>query len=168
MKTQKLFKSAICFVLVGVLFFVGCSANTYDARVTKYAEHKAPGKNETSIVVFRENSFFGSARKFAIVCNDTVMGVLTPGTFCKFNVKSGENEIVAYMTGPIMHYRVQDNPGQTIYLFCRMGYSSGMFMEEINEPEAKKFMKDFKYMEINIKDKKTKINYKNYYDKLYQ
>ncbi|MDA3915351.1 MAG: hypothetical protein PF690_00055 [Deltaproteobacteria bacterium] len=96
MNTKKI-KFIIYLILLGSVIFGGCSANTYHAKVTVFKEPDSPEKNETSIFVFRENSAFGSARKFAIVCNDTVMGVLTSGTFCQFNVKSAENEIVAYM-----------------------------------------------------------------------
>ncbi len=168
MSNQTTRKSAFFLILLGILAFCGCSANTYGVRKTQFIAPHAPAQDQTSIIVFRENTAFGAARKFAIVCNDTVMGVLTAGTFCHFNVKSAENEIVAYMTGPIMHYRVQNRPGQTVYLFCKMGYTSGMFIEEINEAEAKKYMNEFKYTQIDIKGKKTKINYKDYYDKLYQ
>jgi hypothetical protein len=168
MNTQTILKPGLCFILLGLLVFSGCSANTYGVRKVEFSDPQAPGQDETSIFVFRENSAFGAARKFAIVCNDTVMGVLNAGTFCHFNVKSAENEIVAYMTGPIMHYRVQDHPGQTLYLYCKMGYASGMFIKEISEGKAKKFMNEFKYTEIDVKGKKTKINYKDYYDKLFQ
>lgn len=168
MKTQTILKPGIYIILLAILSFFGCSANTYGVKKVEFQQPHTPAENETSIYVLREDTAFGAARKFAIVCNDTVMGVLTSGTFCHFNVESGENEIVAYMTGPIMHYRVQDRPGQTVYLYCKMGYASGMFIEEINEEEAKKFMTDFKYTEISIKGKKTKINYKDYYDNMYK
>ena len=168
MNKKKSHKSIICFILLGAVILGGCAANTYDARITKFIELKVLKNDETSIFVFRENSAFGSARKFAIICNNTVMGVVTPGTFCQFNVKSGENEIVAYMSAPIMHYRVQDCPGENVYLFCKMGYTTGIFIEEIDKVAAEKLMDKFKYMEIGVKDKKTDINYKNYYDKLYQ
>lgn len=154
--------------LLGLLSFYSCSANTYGVRKVQFVQPHSPGNLETSIFVFREKTGYGAARKFAIVCNDTVMGVLTSGTFCHFNVESGENEIVAYMTGPIMHYRVQNRPGETVYLFCKMGYASGMFIEEINEAEAEKYMNEFKYTEIDMKGRKTEINYKDYYDRLFQ
>ena len=168
MNTQIIKKSYVYFILIGLLAFYGCSANTYGVRKVQFVQPHSPAGDQTSIFVFRENSAFGAARKFAIVCNDTVMGVLTAATFCHFNTTSGENEIVAYMTGPIMHYRIQDRPGQTVYLFCKMGYASGMFIEEISEEEAKKYMNDFKYTEITVTEEKTKINYKDYYDRLFQ
>lgn len=168
MKQQKQPIFIIYLILLVSIVFGGCSANTYSAKVATFKEPAPLGKNETSIFVFRENTAFGAARKFAIICNDTVKGVLTSGTFCQFNVKSEENEIVAYMSGPIMHYRVQDRPGETVYLFCKMGYASGMFIEEIDEASAKNLLGEFKYMEIGVKGKKTKINYKDYYDKLFQ
>ena len=157
-----------CFLLLCVFMLGGCSANRYQASVAEFIEPTISNKNETSIFVFRENSAFGAARKFAIICNDTVMGVVTSGTFCQFNVKSGENEIVAYMSGPIMHYRVQNRPSENVYLFCKMGYSTGLFIEEIDRIEALNLIEEFKYMEIGLKGKKTNINYKDYYDKLYQ
>lgn len=157
----------ICLICGMAILLTGCSTNTYNAKVANYQIPEPIGSDETSVFVFREKSSFGSARKFAIICNDTVMGVLTSGTFCRFNVKSGENEIVAYMSGPIMHYRLQDNPGKTVYLFCRMGYASGMFIEKIDAEKAAELMKQFKYMEIGIKNRKTKINYRDYYNKMY-
>jgi hypothetical protein len=168
MNIQKAYKLIFYFTVLGSVILSGCSANTYNAKITEFIEPKAPKFGETSIFVFRENSAFGSARKFAIICNDTVMGVLTTGTFCQFNVKSAENEIVAYMSAPIMHYRIQDRPGENVYLFCKMGYTTGMFIEEIDKVTADSLMNEFKYMEIDVKNKKTDINYKSYYDKLYQ
>ena len=168
MNTQKVYKLIFYFTLLGSVILGGCSANIYHAKITEFVEPTIPQHDETSIFVFRENSVFGSARKFAIICNDTVMGVLTPGTFCQFNVKSTENEIVAYMSAPIMHYRIQDRPGENVYLFCKMGYTTGMFIEEIDKVTAESLINEFNYMEIDIKNKKTDINYKNYYDKLYQ
>jgi len=167
MNTQKVYKLIFYFIL-GSVILGGCSANTYHAKITEFVEPKIPQHDETSIFVFRENSVFGSARKFAIICNDTVMGVLTPGTFCQFNVKSAQNEIVAYMSAPIMHYRIQDRPGENVYLFCKMGYTTGMFIEEIDKVTAESLINEFNYMEIDLKNKKTDINYKSYYDKLYQ
>jgi cellobiose-specific phosphotransferase system component IIB len=67
-----------------------------------------------------------------------------------------------------MHYRVQERPGENVYLFCKMGYTTGMFIEEIDKVTAENLMDKFKFMEISVNDNKTKINYKDYYDKLYQ
>lgn len=151
-----------------LLALSGC-ANTYKVRQVQFSEPTPPAQDETLIYVFRENSFYGSARKFSIICNDTIKGVLTPGTFCNFKVRSGENEIVAYMSpSPLMHHRVQDQPGKTVYLFCKVGYATGMFMEEIDENESRKLMKEFKYTEIEIKNQKARMNYKDYYGNLYR
>ena len=152
-----------------VLLISGCSANTFKVKQLTFSEPTCPRLDETLIYVFRENSLGASARKFEIICNDTVTGVLTSGTFCNFKVKSGENEVVAYMSpSPLMHYRVQDQPGKTIYLFCKVGYTTGLFMEEIDEHTALKLMHEFKYTEIEVKNKKSKMNYKDYYDNLYK
>jgi hypothetical protein len=110
----------------------------------------------------------GSARKFAIIDNDMVMDVLEPGTFSHFTVKSGEHEIVAYVSGPLMHYRVVNRPGETVYLYCKMGYTTGMFIEEIDRRTAEEMMERFKYMDIEVVGKKTEINYKDFYDNLYK
>ena len=156
----------ICYFFL-LLLISGC-ATTYNAKEIPFSEPVSPTSNETLIYVFREDSFFGSARNFAIICNDTVMGVLTPATFCSFKVKSGENEIVAYMApSPIMHYRVQDRPGKTVYLFCKVGYTTGMFMEDIDKLQAVGLMREFKYTRIEIENQKTEINYKEYYDNLF-
>jgi hypothetical protein len=72
------------------------------------------------------------------------------------------------MSGPIMHYRVQEHPGGNVYLFCKMGYTTDMFIEEIDKVTAENFMDKFKFMDMAVKNKKAKINYKNYYDKLYE
>lgn len=154
--------------IFALLLISGC-ANPYKVRHIPFSEPTSPKSNETLIYVFRENSFFGGARKFTIISNDTVMGVLTPGTFCFFKVKSGENEIVAYMSpSPLMHYRVQNRAGKTVYLFSRFGYTTGIFMEEIDEHKAGKLMQEFKYTEIEVKNQKAKMNYKTYYDNLYK
>jgi hypothetical protein len=158
----------ILLIFVGVLQLCGCSANTYNAMIVPYVTPAAPGPDETSIFVFREDSAMGAARKFAVIDNDTVRGVVVPGTFCNFTAKSGEHEIVAQTPGILLHYRVVDRPGETVYLYCKMGYTTGMFIEEINRATAEQMMKNFKYMDIEIKGKKTDINYKEYFDKLYK
>ncbi len=158
---------AICIAVVLILI-IGC-VNPYSMREITFVEPSNPTADETLIYVFREDTSFGGARKFAIICNDTIVGVLTPGTFCSFKVKSGENEIVAYISpSPIMHYRIQNRPGKVAYLFCRFGYTSGSFIEEIDETPAIELMKKFKYTDIEMKDQKAKMNYKDYYDKLYK
>jgi hypothetical protein len=158
----------LCGFILVLLLISGC-ANPYRVKQMPFLETVSPNPDETLIYVFRENSFFASARKFAIICNDTVMGVLMPGTFCRFKVSSGENEIVAYMSpSPLMHYRVQDRAGNTVYLFCKVGYASGMFIEEIDEKKAAEFMQEYKFTQIEVENQKAKINYKDYYDKLYK
>lgn len=158
----------LLLVIASAMMLCGCSANTYNAKVVPYVTPAPPASDETSIYVFREDSMLGAARKFAIVDNDTVMGVVEPGTFCHFTVKSGEHEIVAYVAGPLMHYRVMDRPGETVFLFCRMGYTTGLFMEEIDRAKAEEMMRSFKFMDIEERGRKTDVNYKDYYDKLYK
>lgn len=151
------------------LFFTGCAANTYQVKVVPFVSQSPPASGETLIYVFRENTSFGSANRFAIVDNDTVMAVLMPGTFSSFKVPSGEHEIVAYVKpSPLMHYRVISAPGKTVYLLCKIGYTTGMFIEAIDEAQAKPLLVAFRYTEIDEKNKKLKMNYKDYYDKLYK
>jgi len=157
----------ICSYIFVLLMISSCA--NYKVRQIPFSEPNSPKSDETLIYVFREYSYLGGARKFAIICNDTVRGVLTPGTFCNFKVRTGENEIVAHMSpSPIMHYRVQDRPGKTAYLFCKVGYATGMFIEEIDEHKAVELMQEFKYTEIEVKNQKAAMNYKDYYDNLYK
>ncbi len=80
-----------------------------------------------------------------------------------------KNEIVAYMSpSPLMHYRVQDRPRKTAYLFCKVRYTTGMFMGEIDEHKAVELMQELKYKEIEVKNQKAKMNYKDCYDNLYK
>jgi hypothetical protein len=158
---------AICILTFAILLN-GC-VNPYSMREIAFVEPTPPAEDETLVYVFREDTSFGGARKFAIICNDTVVGVLTPGTFCSFKVKSGENEIVAYISpSPIMHYRIQNRAGKTTYLFCRLGYTTGSFIEEIDKAQANEFMKKFKFTDIELKNQKAKMNYKDYYDGLFK
>ncbi len=75
---------------------------------------------------------------------------------------------MAYVAGPLMHYRVVNRPGETVYLHCKMGYTTGMFIEEIDRAKAEEMMARFKYIDIGIKGKKIKTNYKDFYDNLYE
>jgi hypothetical protein len=150
------------------LLLAGCGG-TYAMREVPFAAPRPPGASETLIYVFREDSAFGAARKLAIIDNDTVVAVLTPGTFSYFTVPTGEHEIVGYISpSPVMHYRVTPSQGRTVYLFCKMGYASGMFMQVMDEATALPFVSRFKYTEIDVKDAKAKMDYKAYYDKLYK
>jgi len=156
-------------VVALVALFGGCGGDTYLVKVVSYAAPKPPGPDETLIYVFREDSGFAAARKLAIIDNDTIMAVLTPATFSHFRVPSGEHEIVGYISpSPMMHYRVTSAPGKTVYLFCRMGYASGMFMEAMDEARAKPLVSQFKYTEIEVKGAKANRDYKSYYDQLYK
>jgi len=156
-------------ILILLALLPGCGGGAYEVRETNYVAPTPPGPTETLIYVFRENTGYGAARKFAIIDNDTVVAVLNAGTFSYFKVPSGQHEIVAYVSpSPIMHYRVTPAPGKTVYLYCRMGYTSGMFMEVIDAERARALMTEFKYTEIEIKGEKAKMDYKAYYDNLYK
>jgi len=147
----------------------GCAGNTFLMKEVPYVAPKAPAPDETLIYVFREDSALGAARQLEIIDNDTVVAVLTTATFSHFTVPSGEHEIVGYISpSPVVHYRVTPAPGKTVYLFCRMGYTSGVFMEALDEARAKPFLSQFKYTEIAAKGAKAKMDYKAYYDKLYK
>ena len=138
-------------------------------REAPFAAPTPPGPGQTLIYVLREDSAFGAARKLAIIDNDTVMAVLTPGSFSYFTVPTGEHEIVGYLSpSPVMHYRVMLAHGSTVYLLCRMGYASGMFMEVMDEATAQPLLARFTYTEIGIKNAKAKMDYKAYYDNLYK
>jgi hypothetical protein len=154
--------------MIGLLLS-GCGGNTFLMKESTYVEPSAPNPDEMLIYVFREDSSFGAARKFAIIADDTITAVLTPGTFSYFKAPAGEYEIVAYISpSPIMHYRALAAPGKTIYLYCKMGYASGTYIEVIDEKRAKQLMGQFKFTEIELKGQKAKMNYKTYYNNLYK
>lgn len=158
-----------CFIFMLLCSLLSGCANPYKATVLPYSIPASPNNDETLIYVFREDSVYASGRKLGIICNDTIMAVLSPATFSHFIVKSGENEIVGYIApSPIMHYRVQDRPGQVVYLMCKLGYATGMFMEEIDEQNAKMIIEQYNYIDIEVKNRKAKANYKTYYDNLYK
>lgn len=158
---------AAALALSGLL--AGCGGDTFLVKEVPFAAPKPPGSGETLIYVFREMSDFAAVRKLAIIDNDTIVAVLTPGTFSHFTVPSGEHEIVGYFSpSPVMHYRVRPAPGRTVYLFCRVGYATGMFMEVMDEEKARSLMMQFNYTEIGVKGAKANMDYKAYYDKLYR
>ena len=160
-----------CFVAVCALgLALGAQAgDKYKVKEVPHVEPQAPGPDETLIYVFREKTGFAGMRKFAIIDNDTVLGVLTPGTFTWFKVPSSQHEIVGYVSpSPMVHYRVLPSPGKTVYLLIKVGYTTGLFMTPIEEAEAKVLIAQFKQTDIEIKGQKAKMNYKDYYDKLFQ
>lgn len=59
---------------IASLLLAGCGGDTYLVREAPYIAPSPPAPDETLICVFRENSSFGAARKFAIINNDTVIG----------------------------------------------------------------------------------------------
>lgn len=145
------------------------AGNKYGVKVVPYVEPQPPGPDETLIYVVREKSNFGAAQKLAIIDNDTVVGVLTPGTFTYFKVPTGQHEIVGYFSpSPMVHYRVVPSPGKTVYLQVKVGYTTGLFMTPIEEQEARALMAAYKFTDIEIKGQKAKMNYKDYYDRLFQ
>ncbi len=155
-------------LIVAAIFFLSGCGNTFGVKKVAYVKPIIPGENEVQIYVFREDSSFGGARKFSIINNDTIVGVLTPGTFTHYTVSDGENEVVFYISpSPLNHLRISNRPGETVYLFCHMGYTTGIFIEEIDKKKAQELMQSFEYTEIEIKGARAKMNYKNYYDNLY-
>lgn len=145
------------------------AGDTYKVKEVPYVEPQAPGPEETLIYVLREKTGFAALQKFAIIDNDTVVGVLKPGTFTHFTVPSAQHEIVGYVSpSPLVHYRVMPSPGKTLYLFIKVGYTTGLFIEPIDEAQAKAMIAAFQKTDIEIKGKKAKMNYKDYYDRLYQ
>ncbi len=77
---MKTHKTLLLLVMSVAILVCGCSANTYNAKIVPYVMPAPPAADETSIFIFRENTTMGSARKFAIIDNDTVMDVLLPAT----------------------------------------------------------------------------------------
>lgn len=156
----------VLLLLAGSL--VGCAGNPYQYREAPYVAPTAPGPNQTLVYVLRENSFIGGGRKFAIVADDTVMAVLTPGTYSYFALPSEQHQIVALIShSPLMNYALDKRPGSTVYLYCRMGYASGIFMEEIQEPQARQLMADFRYTVIDNPGQKAHRDFRKYYQELY-
>ncbi len=159
----------LSIAIVAITLLSGCSGNTFGVKEMAYSAPPEVQDDQVLIYVFREDSAFGGARKFSIINNDTIVGVLTPGTFTYFTADSGENEVVAYISpSPLTHLRVSGRGGNTVYMFCHMGYTSGIYMEEIDEAQAKSLMDDFKYTEIEVKGAKAKMNYKDHYESLYR
>ncbi|MEW5775075.1 MAG: hypothetical protein AB1916_16275 [Thermodesulfobacteriota bacterium] len=151
-----------------LLSLAACSGNTYKVHTVDFTKPAPPAKDQVQVYVFREDTAFASARKFAIIANDTVMSVLLRGTFSTFTLPDDEYEIVAHMSpSPVMHHRINQRGGQTVYLYCNVGYASGMYMEEITAERAAELMATYKYTEIERKGVKTPVNYKDHYDKLY-
>jgi len=145
------------------------AGDKYGVKVVPYVEPQPPGPDETLIYVVREKSNFGAAQKLAIIDNDTVVGVLTPGSFMYFKVPSGQHEIVGYFSpSPMVHYRVLPSPGKTVFLLVKVGYTTGLFMNPIEEQEARPLMTAYKFTDIERKGEKAKMNYKDYYDRLFQ
>lgn len=159
-----------CLLAGALAVAVSASAgDKYMVKEVPYVAPDAPGADETLIYVLREDTAFGALRKLAIIDNDTVVAVLKPGTFSVFRVPSGQHEIVGYVSpSPLMHYRVTPAPGKTVYLLCKFGYSTGLFIAPLEEAQANELIQKFKYTDIEIKGQKAKMDYKAYYDKLYQ
>ena len=155
-------------VLLAAGWLAGCAGNPYQYREATYAAPSAPGPNQTLVYVLRENSFIGGGRKFAIVADDTVMAVLTPGTYSYFTLPSEQHQIVALISrSPLMNYALDKRPGSTVYLYCRMGYTSGIFMEEMREAEARQLMAEFHYTVIDNPGQKAHRDFREYYKELY-
>lgn len=149
------------------LLLAGCG-NTFGVKEVDYTRPPPPANDHVQIYVFREDSSFGGARKFSVINNDMVVGVLTPGTYTHYTVMDGENEVVIHMSpSPLNHLRVTNRPDETVYLFFHMGYASGTYLKEISEERANELMQSFKYTEIDVKGAKAKMDYKKYYDSLY-
>jgi hypothetical protein len=158
------------FAVCALSLTLGAQAgDKYKVKEVPYVEPQPPGPDETLIYVLREKSGFGALAKFAVIDNDTVVGVLTPGTFMYFKVPSGQHEIVGYVSpSPLVHYRVMPSPGKTLYLMIKVGYTTGMFVEPVEEAQAKTILAADKQTDIELKGEKAKMNYKDYYDKLFQ
>ena len=97
------------------------------------------------------------------------LAFLKPGNFMHFTVPSAQHEIVGYVS-PMRSCTT----GSCLRRARRSTFLSGsaippgMFMELIDEAQARTMMATFQMTDIEVKGKKAKMNYKDYYDKLYQ
>jgi len=66
-----------------------------------------------------------------------------------------------------MHQRVTSRSAAVVYLHCRLGYTSGIFMEVLDEAQAVPLLAKFKHTQIE-KPVKAKMDYKAYYERLYK
>ena len=152
-------------MLLGI-FLVACGGGTLMVKEEPYIAPIPQNAEETLIYVFRESKFRGGGREIEIVANDTYMAVLTNGSFSQFKVK-GESDIVARMTPNRGHFRLKNREGKTIYLLCSVG-NPGILVEKIDEQKATELMEELNYVTIGVKNKKSDVNFKTYYDNLYK
>jgi hypothetical protein len=68
---------------------------------------------------------------------------------------------------PLMHHHVSPWHGNVVYVLCKIGYTSGMFMEILDAPRARELMAKFKYTQITA-PVKAKKDYKAFYENLYR
>jgi hypothetical protein len=166
MRLHRLLRAVLVVLAAGWL--AGCASNPYQYREASYVAPSAPGPDQTLVYVLRENSFVGGGRKFAIVADDTVMAVLTPGAYGYFTLPSEQHQIVALISrSPMMNFPLDKRPGSTVYLYCRVGYTSGIFMEEIQEAQARQLMSEFRYTVIDNPGQKAHRDFREYYRQLY-
>ncbi len=163
---RKLFQNCITLLLLG-LFASACGGGQLGVHKKPYTSLSLPNTNETLVYVFREGRFTGSGRKMGVIANDTYKAVLTNGSFSQFIVTDSETEIVCQIAPSLAHYRIQNRGGQIVYLLCGISMS-GMTIEEIDKLKANELLDKLDYTEIDVQNRKAKVNFKTYIDNLYK
>lgn len=126
-KNRNLYLSLVLILSLGL--FSGCSSKLVVNKklIDQFVPAVVLEKNESLVYVIRQSSMLGGARGLYVALNDQIIANIHSGKYCYFKVKDGINTINLEQIMPFHFYRLDNRPGETLYLYFEM--TSGKFLE---------------------------------------
>ncbi len=117
------------FLVLVLIIFSGCATKiTADKKlIDQFKPALVPEKKETVVYVIRQNALLGAARGLYVGLNDEMVANIHSGQHCYFKVDDGINTMNLEQVMPFHFYRLENHPGETLYLYFEM--TSGKLLE---------------------------------------
>jgi len=129
-KIRNIFSLFILIISLAILY--GCAGKlTVDKKlIEQFQPAFIPEKNETLVYVIRKSQIIGATRGLYVGLNDQIISNIHSGEFCYFKMNNGINTINLEQQLPFHYYRIDNRPGEIIYLYFEMiSITTGKFSE---------------------------------------
>lgn len=109
----------VSILILSLLILSGCSATlTADKNlIEKFTPQMVPSDNETLVYVIRKSQILGAGRGLHVAINDKIIANIRSGEYCYFKVDSGINTINIEQQVPSSYFRLDNRPGEVVYLY---------------------------------------------------
>ena len=129
-------KSFTVFVLIlNLVILSGCAATlTADKNlIEQFTPQMVPDENETLVYVIRRSQILGAPRGLYVALNDKIIANVHSGDYCYFKVDAGINTINLEQQLPCSFFRLDNRPGEVVYLYYEVTSVASWKFSEIPE-----------------------------------